>query len=63
MADWHPESPGTETEVTPVYNVVVLDGIESVIIRDERDDGEESVITSIVVSDLQVQTPVIDAEE
>lgn len=63
MADWHPESPGTETEVTTVYNVgdtVVLDGIESVIIRD---DGEESVITSIVVSDLQVQTPVIDAEE
>ena len=44
------------------YNVgdeVVLDGIESVIVYDA---GEESVIASIVVSDLQIQTPVIDAE-
>ena len=43
-----------------VGDVVTLDGIESVIIYDA---GEESVIASIVVSDLQVQTSDIGTEE
>lgn len=43
-----------------VGGVVTLDGIESVIIYDA---GEESVIASIVVSDLQAQIAGIDNEE
>ena len=45
------------------YNVgdeVVLDEIESVIVYTA---GEESVVASIVVSDLQAQIPGVDTEE
>lgn len=50
-------------ESTETTGEITIDSNCTVKVKAYYDAGEESVVASIVVSDLQVQTPVIDAEE